>query len=180
MPDSSLGDQSFEGATTALVLERWQSLDSEQRQAVLALPISAEQIEFAGEVDRAVAFCESSNEDQVAGLAVLRGRQPVGFVLVSRGVKRPDWAPDDAIALTAMRIDRREQGKGYGKAALALVDEWLSLHWPMNTTLALCVDDENTLARHAYAAAGYAEYTQPRPGRIGIVRYLSKTLCSTT
>lgn len=115
-------------------------MDSEQRQAVLALPISAGQIEFAGAVDRAVAVCESANEDEVAGLAVLRGRQPVGFVVVSRGIRRPDWAPDDAIALTAMRIDSREQGKGCGEAALALVDKWLSLHWPMNTILALCVD----------------------------------------
>jgi hypothetical protein len=40
--------------------------------------------------------------------------------------------------------------------------------------IALSVDDENAAGRKAYQNAGYAEYTEPRPGRIGLVRYLSK------
>jgi RimJ/RimL family protein N-acetyltransferase len=75
-----------------------------------------------------------------------------------------------------MRIDIREQGKGHGKAALALLDSWLRQYWPTSKTLALCVDEENQAGRRAYLAAGFAEYTEPRPGRIGLVRYLSKRL----
>jgi catechol 2,3-dioxygenase-like lactoylglutathione lyase family enzyme/RimJ/RimL family protein N-acetyltransferase len=160
----------------SLILTRWQSLDSNQRQAVLTLQIPQEQIEFAGTVERAIAASESAAEDEVAGLAILQGTRPVGFVVVSRGSKQPDWAPDGSVALTAMRIDSREQGKGLGKAALAQLDKWLQEHWPTSELLALCVDDENYAGRRAYAAAGFAEYMAPKQGRIGIVRYLSKRL----
>jgi RimJ/RimL family protein N-acetyltransferase len=77
-----------------------------------------------------------------------------------------------------MRIDSRQQGKGLGKAALALLDAWLRQHWPTSEILALRVDDGNHAGRRAYAAAGFAEYTEPKPGRIGVERYLSKPLAT--
>jgi RimJ/RimL family protein N-acetyltransferase len=164
--------------TSSLALERWQVLDTAQRLAVQALQIPQAQIEFAGSVERAVAACESASEDEVAGLAILQGAHPVGFVVLSRGSKQPAWAPGGSVALTAMRIDSREQGKGLGKAALGLLDAWLGQHWPTADTLALCVDEENHAGRRAYAAAGFAEYTEPKLGRIGVVRYLSKRLAA--
>jgi len=162
----------------SLALVRWQSLDSSQRHAVQTLQIPQEQIEFAGTIERAVVACESAAEDEVAGLAILQGTHLVGFVVISRGSKQPAWAPGGSAALTAMRIDSREQGKGLGKASLALLDAWLRAHWPTSEILALCVDEENHAGRRAYAAAGFAEYTEPKPGRIGVVRYLSKHLAA--
>lgn len=174
MPKALSKIESLDAPT--LSLERWQSLDSLQRQGVLALHVSDEQLEFCGSVERAVSVCESAKLDEVAGLAVLRGRHPVGFFVLSRGAKLPDWAPHGAVALTAMRIDSRHQGQGFGKVAMALLAVWVAHHWPTNAILALCVDDENVAGRRAYAAAGFVEYAEPRQGRIGIVRYLSKLL----
>lgn len=161
---------------TRLQLQRWQSLTSEQRQRVLALHIPPEQIEFAGTMAQAVAVGEGASPDDVAGLAVLQAEVPVGFVVLCRGYRLPAWAPTGAVALRAMRIDSREQGKGHGKAALDLVETWLSEHWPAGPLLALCVDDENLAARRAYEVAGFTEYTEPKAGRIGLVRYLAKPL----
>ena len=75
-----------------------------------------------------------------------------------------------------MRIDSREQGKGHGKHALALVEAWLGEHWAVCPLLALCVDDQNLAARRAYEVAGFTEYAEPRAGRIGLVRYLLRSL----
>ncbi len=75
----------------------------------------------------------------------------------------PDWAPPGSAALTAMRVDLREQGKGHGKAALGLLTSWLLSHWPETRAVALLVDDANQAGRRAYAAAGFTEYTEPRP-----------------
>jgi GNAT superfamily N-acetyltransferase len=155
-------------------LARWQLLNGHQRRAVQELHIPQEQIEYAGTIERAVAACEAASEDETAGLAILLGTHPVGFVMVSLGSKKPAWAPVGSVALTAMRIDSREQGKGLGKAALAALDAWLWEHWPESDTLALCVDAVNHAGRRAYSAAGFLDYTEPKPGRIGIVHYLSK------
>ena len=161
---------------TRLQLQRWQALTSEQQQSVLALHIPPEQIEFAGTMAQAVAVGEGASPDEVAGLAVLHAEVPVGFVVLCRGSRLPAWAPTGAVALRAMRIDSREQGKGHGRHALALVETWLAEHWPVCPLLALCVDDQNLAARRAYVVAGFTEYTEPKAGRIGLVRYLAKPL----
>lgn len=171
-------DDDREVRQPALALERWQSLDAGRRKAVLALHIPPQQVEFAGSIERAIAACESASPEEVAGLALLEGAAVVGFVVLSRGSRRPVWAPPDAVALTAMRIDARQQGRGLGKASLALVAAWLRRHWPAQATLALCVDEENHAGRRAYAAAGFTEYQAPRPGRIGMVRYLARPLAA--
>ncbi|MGS5088309.1 GNAT family N-acetyltransferase [Hydrogenophaga sp. A37] len=163
-------------AATPLQLQRWQVLTSEQQQSVLALHIPPEQIEFAGTMAQAVAVGEGASPDEVAGLAVLQAGVPVGFVVLCQGARLPEWAPTGAVALRAMRIDSREQGKGHGRHALTLVEAWLGEHWPVCQLLALCVDDQNLAARRAYEAAGFTEYTAPKVGRIGLVRYLSKSL----
>lgn len=75
-----------------------------------------------------------------------------------------------------LRIDSREQGKGHGRHALALVEAWLAEHWPVCPLLALCVDDQNLAARRVYEMAGFTEYTESEAGRIGLVRYLAKPL----
>ncbi|NWF48062.1 GNAT family N-acetyltransferase [Hydrogenophaga sp. D2P1] len=161
---------------TRLQLQRWQALNSEQQQSVLALHIPPEQIEFAGTMAQAVAVGEGASLDEVAGLAVLHAEAQVGFVVLCRGSRLPAWAPTGAVALRAMRIDSREQGKGHGRHALALVETWLAEHWPVCPLLALCVDDQNLAARRAYEVAGFTEYAEPKAGRIGLVRYLSKSL----
>lgn len=160
----------------SVVLVRWQSLALEQQQAVLRLQLPAEQLEFAGTTERAIAACEAADQDEVAGLAIVRAGQPVGFVVVSRGSKLPAWAPAGSAAITAMRIDTHEQGKGIGKATLSQLDAWIQKQWNTTNVLALCVDEENHAGRRAYAAAGFIQYTEPKPGRIGLVHYLSKHL----
>lgn len=157
-------------------LVRWQSLSESQRHGVLRLSIAQQQIEYAGTVERAIAGCEAAQAEDVAGLAILLNGTAVGFVVLSRGKKQPDWAPAGSVALTAMRIDSALQGKGIGSSALLAIDRWLSRHWPDSGVIALSVDDDNAAGRKAYQNAGYAEYTEPRPGRIGLVRYLSKPL----
>lgn len=163
---------------TLLQLQRWQALDAQAQSQVRALTLSAAQIEYAGTMDRAIAACEAADPDAVAGLAIVHQGRPVGFVVLSRKAALPAWAAPASVALTAMRIDAAVQGQGIGQAALWAVDGWLRTHWPDAQSLALSVDDDNLAGRRAYARAGYAEYAEPKPGRIGLVRYLSKSLAA--
>lgn len=162
------------GAAGPLHLARWQALNSGQQAAVRAVPITAEQVEFAGSVDRAIAACEAASLDEVAGLALLSGEHVLGFLVLSRAGARPDWAPPQAVALTAMRIDQTHQGQGLGREALHLARAWLQVHWPQESTLALLVDEQNVAGRRAYARAGFTACAEPRPGRIGWVHALAR------
>ncbi len=165
-------------APAPLELIRWQQLPEAQRTTLRALRIDARQIEYAGTLDRALEVCESSDPADVAGLAICLAGLPVGFVVLRRGAKRPDWAPPGAVALTGMRIGQDHQGQGLGPRALRAVEQWLAAHWPDTRRVALTVDDENQRGKRAYWRAGYADYAKPQPGRIGLVRYLAKALAS--
>jgi RimJ/RimL family protein N-acetyltransferase len=159
-----------------LSLIRWQALAPEVREAVRQIRIDQQQIEYAGTLEKAIASCESSAEEDVAGLAIILSSCPVGFVVLSRGSKRPKWAPSGAVALTAMRIALEQQGKGLGRQALLSVDRWIAANWSASEQIALCVDDQNEAGKRAYLRAGFTEYASPEQGRIGLVRYMSKPL----
>jgi RimJ/RimL family protein N-acetyltransferase len=161
-------------------LRAWQSLTQEEQAQVLALKVDDQQLEYAGTVERTIETCTSSHATEVAGLAILLGETVVGFLVLRRGPKLPDWAPLGSVALAGMRIDRTHQGASLGRRALIAVDAWLWTNWPEVETLALSVDAENLAGRAAYRNAGFSEFMEPRPGRIGTVHFLAKHLRSTS
>lgn len=163
-------------ASEPLALRLWQALTPDEQAQVLALQIDADQVEYAGTVQRAVDSCAAASADEAAGLAILVGARVAGFLVLRRGPMLPDWAPRGSAALAGMRVDRAFQGAGVGRRALQAVDDWLASHWPDVAVVALTVDEENAAARAAYRRAGYVEFAEPRPGRIGTVRHLAKQL----
>ena len=155
-------------------LKRWQLLSPAEQAAVLSLNVTAQQIEFAGTVERSVQACQEDQANEVAGLAVLHDQTVVGFLVIKRGASVPAWAGAGAAAISAMRIDVSQQGKGLGSAALQAVAAWLPRNWPESSELTLSVDEENQLARGAYAKAGFVDLGKREEGRIGWVRYMSR------
>lgn len=161
-------------------LQRWQSLSPSQQAAVLNLSVTAQQIEFAGTVERSVQACQEDQTNEIAGLAVIEAGNVIGFLLLKRGTSAPAWVGANAVAISAMRIDTFQQGKGLGAAALRAVPGWLAAHWPGAVELILSVDEENQLARNAYAKAGFVELGKREKGRIGWVRYMARSLQGTS
>lgn len=148
---------------------------SSQQAAVLNLSVTAQQIEFAGTVEHSVQVCQADQLDEVAGLAIIEASCVIGFLLLKHGASAPAWTGANAVAVSAMRIDLSRQGQG-GAAALRAVSGWLTEHWPGATELILSVDEENQLARNAYAKAGFVDLGKREEGRIGWVRYMARPL----
>lgn len=152
------------------------SLSPTERSAVMRLSVTPEQVEFAGTIERSVATCESLPAHEVSGLAVLNDDEVVGFLVLKRGTSAPAWVdPSDAV-ISALRIDLRHQGRGFGTHALQSVSQWLSAAWPETRFVVLSVDEENHAARTAYGKAGFIDLGVREEGRIGWVRYLRKPL----
>ena len=154
----------------------WLALPSAEREAVLALQLSDEQIEFAGPVARSVAACEAGDRAEVVGLAIRVDDGIVGWVVLKRGASAPDWVADGAAVVGGLRVDLRHQGRGIGAAALADMARWVARHWPEISLLTLRVDDGNAAGIRAYEKAGWAETGERRIGRVGVERTMSLRL----
>ena len=154
----------------------WHALPSADREAVLALQISAAQIEFAGPVARSVAACEAGDPAEVAGLAIRVDADVVGWVILKRGASAPGWVADGVAVVSGLRIDMRQQGRGIGAAALSAMARWVARHWPGTSLLTLRVDDGNVAGIRAYEKAGWVENGERRVGRVGVERTMSLRL----
>jgi RimJ/RimL family protein N-acetyltransferase len=163
-------------AATRVELVDWRALAAADREAVLALQISAGQLEFAGPVARSVAACEAGDPAEVAGLAIRADADVVGWVIIKRGAAAPDWVDANAAIVGALRVDQRHQGRGIGAAALGEMARWVGRHWPETSRLMLRVDDGNAAGIRAYEKAGWMEIGERRVGRVGIERTMTLRL----
>lgn len=162
--------------TRSLTLRPWSELSAEERAGVRGLTISAAQIEYAGTIEAAIAHCEANDEGELTGLAILAPTGIAGFLLLKRGRAAPDWVPDSAAAITALRVDTGHQGRGVGTAALQLVPAWVGSNWRRVDSVVLSVDEENAAAIRSYRKAGWSDDGVRIRGRIGWERRMTRKL----
>jgi diamine N-acetyltransferase len=93
-------------------------LDDANRDAVLALRVSPEQLAFVSSVEDSLREAEEEPGGHAIQWALYDGEIPVGFVMISDEVEGPGYI---AQYLWKLLIDERYQRRGYGTAALDLV-----------------------------------------------------------
>ncbi len=157
----------------SLTLCLWSELSAGWKAVVRELSITQEQVEYAGTVGAAIALCETNDENELAGLAILVEGDAVGFLLLKRAGPAPEWVPDDAAVITALRVDAGHQGRGLGTAAMKLVPDWVRENWSGVTRVVLSVDEENAWAIRSYLKAGWSDDGVRIRGRIGWERRMT-------
>ncbi|VVP25899.1 hypothetical protein PS732_04132 [Pseudomonas fluorescens] len=148
----------------------YDSLNAQQREQVEAIEIHPEQIKFSGDIHGALHTLLSKPGPGVKGFALLADEVPVAFLLLKRPPVLPAWADEHSATLHALQVDRRAQGKGYGKACLQALPEVARLAWPGIKGLELSVDADNEAAIALYAKHGYVDSGEAYKGRIGYER----------
>ena len=161
-----------------LQLVSWHELSPEYKAAVRALQVSERQIEYAGTIEASVSQCEAEPSPSLAGLGVLVHSGIVGFLLLKRAASAPQWAPQGSAVVSALRIGEQFQGQGLGTRALLALPAWVKVNWPAVERIDLSVDEDNEVAIRSYSKAGWVDQGVRVQGRIGWVRYLSRSLLS--
>jgi diamine N-acetyltransferase len=91
-------------------------------------------------------------------LAVVDGNSMVGVLAVGTA-GQVAW-------LHHFLIDERSQGRGYGRAALRAVGDWLRLRHPSVTRLGLCVLPQNEVAFGLYRSLGFEPIGETIDGQL--------------
>ncbi|MCF4994400.1 GNAT family N-acetyltransferase [Pseudomonas syringae] len=159
--------------TTRLV--PYDSLNALQQRQVEAIEIHAEQIRFSGDIHGALHTLLSKPGPGVKGFALLADDVPVAFLLLKRPPVLPAWANEHSATLHALQVDRRAQGRGYGKACLQGLPQVALAAWPGIKGLELSVDADNEAAIALYVKHGYVDSGEAYKGRIGYERRMSLT-----
>lgn len=118
------------------------------RAALEALTVAPEQQHFVA--TNAASLAEAEEDKGACPRAILADGRIVGFLMY-------DASGEDGDArLYRFMIDRSEQGKGYGRAALdAALREIAAL--PGVRDISICYDPSNEAARRMYRDAGFTE-----------------------
>lgn len=91
------------------------------RDAVLALRVSSEQLNFVSSVADSLQEATDEPHGRAIYWAVYDDETPIGFVMISDEVGAPGYIPQ---YLWKLLIDERHQRKGYGTATLDLIVEY--------------------------------------------------------
>lgn len=95
------------------------------------------------------------------------------FVLHENEGVKPYSSNEQAILIRAFSTDFYEQGKGYAKAALQLLPDFVLKHFPNINELVLGVNQPNTAAQSLYKTCGFVDEGRIAKGFRGEIKVMS-------
>jgi diamine N-acetyltransferase len=126
---------------------RLEPIGASNRKAVLALELDQDQQDFLA--DNSSSLREAASDGDARPRAVVAGDRVVGFLMY-------DASGDDEALIYRFMIDRRNQGRGYGRAALSALLKEISVLGHVRDVL-VCYMPENEGARRLYQSAGFVD-----------------------
>lgn len=147
-----------------------------QQQQLNAIEVHPEQLPFCGDMYCALNSLLAKPSPGVRGFALLADDVPVAFLLLKRPPCLPHWADVHSATLHALQVDRRQQGRGFGKACLLALPAAALEAWPQIKGLELSVDTDNVAAMGLYLGLGWVDSGEAYKGRVGYERRLSLAL----
>lgn len=157
----------------------YETLTAVQQQQLSALEVHPEQLPFCGDMYCALNALLAKPNPSVKGFALLADDTPVAFLLLKRAPCLPHWADEHSATLHALQVDRRQQGRGFGKACMQALPLAALEAWPQIKGLELSVDADNVAAMGLYLGAGWLDCGEAYKGRVGYERRLSRALTPT-
>ena len=130
-------------------------VNDENREAVLALSVREDQ-PFVAPNDVSLRQADEANAEQpgvARPFAVCADEKPVGFCMFAFDPEEED--EDDRYWLWRFMIDKNEQGKGYGQAALQEIIRYFKANGA--DRLFLSTEPENEMGLYIYHKAGFRE-----------------------
>ena len=102
-------------------------VDDENRADLEALAVRPDQTHFVATVAKSYTDAAADPESHPLMWGLYAADEPVGFVMLSDGAEPIEAEPGRwRYGLWRLLVDARHQGRGYGRAALDLVTEYLT------------------------------------------------------
>jgi RimJ/RimL family protein N-acetyltransferase len=140
-----------------------------------AYVLSEEQLRFTAHPSKSIPLC-MAEPNRHAILGIENDRLVVYFALHEQEGVQPYSDNPKAILLRTLSTEYNELGKGYGKAALQQLPEFVQLQFPHVNEVVLAVNVANGFARMLYEKYGYKDTGRRVKGSKGILIVMSYLL----
>lgn len=136
--------------------------------AGLNYALDENQQRYTSTVEQALKRLSEINDPKAYAITVFENRQPSGFFVLDFGEDKFDLTDNEqSVLLRSLSINPDLQGKGIGKAAMQIADEFVRGNFPDCEEIVLAVNQKNLSAYHIYLKTGYLYDGKSRIGRSG-------------
>lgn len=148
------------------------------KDQLLGFQLPAEQLQFTGLPEETLQDIEEDAGKE--GVVIACGERAVGFFILHTGEGISNFFPDytGAVLLRAFLMDYASQGRGFAKAAMLLLPDFVRRHYPEARQIVLAVNERNTAAGQLYLRAGFQDHGLRRSGSKGPQLILQHALSS--
>lgn len=125
-------------------------------ESLQALQLAPEQAEFTALPSELLPML--AGDPERLGVTILENDVPVGLFALSVGEHRDKYLPQPdpaGVALGALSLDRRCQGRGVGTAAMRQLGDLVPRHFPSAQHVLLVVNQRNPAAKRVYEKVGF-------------------------
>ncbi|MEY9979092.1 GNAT family N-acetyltransferase [Lysinibacillus sp. RC79] len=101
-------------------------------------------------------------------IVILSDSVPVGFFVLHATERVKEYSNNpNAMLLTALSIDHKQQGNGYAKKGMLVLSEFIKREFKKCNEVVLVVNHKNIPAQNLYLKVGFVDNGERRIGRIG-------------
>ncbi|MFD2611053.1 GNAT family N-acetyltransferase [Paenibacillus gansuensis] len=109
------------------------------------------------------------NDEFCFSVVILWEDVPVGFFVLHFSEEVSLFTDHEyAVFLRAFSINQKHQGKGYAKAALNQLQNFMQTHFPQISEVVLTVNENNVPAQRLYEESGFSYVGKNKQGRSGM------------
>ncbi|HET7615467.1 MAG TPA: GNAT family N-acetyltransferase, partial [Bacillales bacterium] len=112
--------------------------------------------------------------DERHPIVILNRDEPVGFFVLETGERLRKYTENErALLLTALSINHSEQGKGFAKAGMRILNGFVQKEFPCVDEVVLAVNMKNIAAQKMYEKSGFQDTGRRTFGSKGEQKVLS-------
>ena len=136
--------------------------------SALNYALDENQQQYTSTVEQALNRISERNDSKAFSVTVFEDDEPAGFFVLDFGEDKFELTDNTQSALLrSLSINPALQGRGIGKEAMQIVDEFVKKTFPDCDEIVLAVNQKNLSAYHLYLKTGYAYDGKSRMGRSG-------------
>lgn len=130
--------------------------------------LDEEQSKYTATAADALQRMHERNDSKAFAVTILEDTKPVGFFVLDFGDDKLELTENkNAVLVRSLSVNPVMQGKGAGKMAMQILDDFVKKNFKDCDEIVLAVNQKNIPAYHIYLKTGYIYDGKNRIGRSG-------------